>query len=130
MLKKKICVLISVLLISMSTVALADWSPGDGHKMHFPQMPDPNGWDVDFHDWYLADDWKCSESGPIEGIHFWISWRSDVVVDIPWIKVSIFSDYPGPPYSHPLNLLWYETYGLGEYIVAGPWNGLYIITPP
>jgi len=24
----------------------ADWDPGDGHKMHFPQLPDPEGWDV------------------------------------------------------------------------------------
>ena len=26
--------------------ALADWEPADGHKMHFPQLPDEDGWDV------------------------------------------------------------------------------------
>ena len=42
MIKKHICIFICVLLIGTSGMALADWSPGDGHKMHFPQTPDPN----------------------------------------------------------------------------------------
>ena len=123
--KSKILVgTIFCIMLLFPSLASADWETGDGHKMHFPQMPDPTGWDVDFHDWFLADDWLCSESGPVKGIHFWISWRGDEVVDIPWISVSIYSDYPGSPYSHPLAELWQKTYALGEYIVAGPWDGV------
>ena len=39
-------------LIALSCITLlagpafADWLPGDGHKMHFPQLPDEDGWDV------------------------------------------------------------------------------------
>ena len=25
---------------------MADWVPADGHKMHYPQLPDEAGWDV------------------------------------------------------------------------------------
>ncbi len=56
-------------------IALADWDPGDGHKMHFPQLPDEDGWDVRFHDWWLADDWTCSKTGLVEDIHFWVSFQ-------------------------------------------------------
>jgi len=85
----------------------ADWDPGDGHKMHFPQMPDPNGWDVNMT--YqpdvepfriLADDWMCSETGPVTDIHFWGSWEDDFVGIIEWIDVGIWSDIPDPD---PLN---------------------------
>lgn len=117
-----ICILMCTLLIGATTVALADWAVGDGHKMHFPQLPDPNGWDVDFHDWWLGDDWKCSETGPVSDIHFWYSWARDIVQDIPWISVQIYSDNPGPP-SAPYELLWSRTFQAGEFIIAGPWTG-------
>jgi hypothetical protein len=32
----------------LAAVASADWFPGDNHKMHFPQLPDAQGWDVSF----------------------------------------------------------------------------------
>ena len=55
---------------------LADWDPGDGHKMHFPQLPDEEGWDVNAtFPKVLADDWTCSGTGWVEDIHFWGSWR-------------------------------------------------------
>lgn len=64
------------------TPAAADWNVGDPFKMTVPQLPDPNGIDINFTDnWeqpnVLADDWQCSESGPIRDIHFWISVRHD-----------------------------------------------------
>ena len=35
------------LLASIAAPAVhADWFEGDDYKMHFPQLPDPNGWDV------------------------------------------------------------------------------------
>ena len=55
--------------------AAAYWDVSMPHKMHFPQLPDPFGWDVHFEDYYVADDFECSESGPLRDIHFWISNR-------------------------------------------------------
>jgi len=65
------------LAIVLSAVgAAADWQPADGHKMHFPQLPDEEGWDVNATaPMILADDWRCSQSGLVTDIHFWGSWR-------------------------------------------------------
>lgn len=120
--RKIIGILVSMLLVGATGIATADWDPEDGHKMHFPQEPNPNGWDVDFHDWMLGDDWKCSESGPVTDIHFWISWRGDEVKDLPWIKVHIFSNNPGPP-STPAQLLWSRVFTEDEFIIKGPFEG-------
>ncbi|MCK4597042.1 hypothetical protein KAU04_03350, partial [bacterium] len=44
--------------------------------MHFPQLPDEAGWDVNATvPLVLADDWTCSESGLIRDVHFWGSWK-------------------------------------------------------
>ena len=61
----RLSISIFVLLATVSP-AWADWVPEDGHKMHFPQMPDANGWDVRISDlirdpeeprqWIVADD--------------------------------------------------------------------------
>ena len=40
---------IAVMLLAGTNV-LADWEPGDPHKMHFPQLPNPMGCDVSFKD--------------------------------------------------------------------------------
>jgi hypothetical protein len=92
------------------------------HKMHYPQPPDPYGWDVDFGNWRLGDDWKCSETGPVSDIHFWISWWEDVVLDIPWIYVSIWSNNLGPP-STPRIMLWDRIFYEGEFHVKEPQYG-------
>jgi hypothetical protein len=47
------------------------------HKMHFPQLPDPTGWDV--RAYCIEDDWQCSETGYVSDIHFWGSWHADEV---------------------------------------------------
>jgi hypothetical protein len=117
-----ICFLIATLLITSTTLAIADWELGDGHKMHFPQLPDPNGWDVDFHDWWLGDDWLCTESGEVTDIHFWISFQRDVFMDLPYVDVSIWSNIPGPP-SHPGDMLWTYQFMPEDFIIAGPWVG-------
>jgi hypothetical protein len=117
---------LSILLImTASTVVLAptpthaDWGPADGHKMHFPQLPDLRGVDVFFNQpKILADDWRCSQSGPVEDIHFWFSAKGDwLEPGAPWdqqifnIHLSIHEnipdpDGPGPLYSMPGRLLW------------------------
>ena len=108
--------------------ALADWEPADGHKMHFPQLPDPEGWDV-----YAtapavaADDWQCSEAGEICDIHFWGSWKDDVVGTIEGFVVTIHANVPGPP-SMPGEVLWEQTFEPDDWVeveIEGPPEGWY-----
>ena len=65
------------------SVGLGDWDPGDTYKMHWPQLPDPDpstSLDVATTTTrILADDWRCSESGPVTDVHIWGSWRDDVL---------------------------------------------------
>jgi hypothetical protein len=121
-------------VVLTASPAAADWFPGDGHKMHFPQLPDPNGWDVDVTTDTVYDDFLCSETGPIKDIHFWASWKQDLVGQISWIDVSLHGDVPAGtdpdpliPYSHPdsvmysdPNTLWLQRFLPGQFIVAPP----------
>lgn len=113
--------------------ALADWVPGDGHKMHFPQLPNPNGWDVDVTSGVVADDWKCSQTGPVSDIHFWISAENDNYGNgIDFIDVRIYDDVPaqGGDYSRPGNEKWFrrvedpDDQGTGtKFTIRGPETG-------
>lgn len=108
-----------VLLIMPSTPVLADWDPGDDYKMLFPQLPDPNGWDVSASNpgSPVADDWLCTETGYVSDIHIWGSWYEDNLgsTSILNFHLEIWSDQPvdppGIPFSHPLTLLWAGDYG-------------------
>jgi len=106
--------------------AAADWDEGDGHKMHWPQLPDPNGWDVDFSSPHvLADDWRCSQSGPVSDIHFWFSAKSDQPFIVDQIHVSIHADIPaqGDDYSTPLNPpLWERDFSSSQFSIR-PYGG-------
>ena len=96
--------------------------PADSHKMHFIQYPDTLGIDVNFTSpVVLADDWTCTQSGPVDRIRFWFSARSDwfdpvtSLPDILNIHLSIHSnipdyDYEGPLYSMPDSLLWEQDF--------------------
>ncbi len=119
------CILATVLLALLvlpSSPALADWDPGDDFKMHFPQLPDPNGWDVSASTpgSPVADDWLCTESGYVSDIHIWGSWFNDNDLELPILgfHLEIWSDQPaeppGIPFSHPLDLLWAGDYGPGS----------------
>jgi hypothetical protein len=87
------------LFLGVAPAALGDWDPGDPNKMHFPQYPDPWGWDICVNCQWVADDFACSEDGPITDIHFWISWLYDDVnaANIQSWDVSIWSDATGGP---------------------------------
>lgn len=104
-----ICMFISFFAISHAT---AEWYPEDGHKMHFPQLPDTTGWDVDAYmdETILADDWMCSASGPISEIYFWGSWFNGETGAIDSFKIQILADIPADPpslpYSRPGAVLW------------------------
>ena len=107
-----IAVVITV-LVAVGPVR-ADWDPGDGHKMHFPQLPDMSdtGLDVYASDVeprrvYLADDWRCSASGPVTDIHIWGSWLYDMEMPVVGFFLSIHDNIPGPPYSMPGAELWF-----------------------
>jgi hypothetical protein len=93
--------------------------PWPNHKMHFPQLPDLIGWDVNaVFPKTLADDWQCSQTGPVEDIHFWGSWKNidgmpntdDFYTPMPWFGLSIHRNIPASvdtPWSRPGEMLWW-----------------------
>ena len=109
--------MLSAVLMFVAGPAAADWFPGDGHKMHYPQLPDPFGWDVAFQPYGgstpLADDWECTQTGPVDDIHFWVSWEYDEIGYIDHIVASIYSNNPMGPngWSEPEDLLWRQGFG-------------------
>lgn len=125
----KLILSVCLILGFSAATAFADWFPGDGHKMHFPQLPDEFGWDVNA-TWnpempppvVVADDWMCSETGWVKDIHFWGSWKHGMTGDVLGFILSIHSDYPGPPYSRPDSLLW-ESY-IEDYMVLPFMGGM------
>ncbi len=88
----------------------ATWVPGDKYKMHYPQLPDTLGWDVDAnYPIVLGDDWECSETGFVKNLHFWGAWRNGLEGAGLGFRVSIALDVPAgvtEPYSHPGNVVW------------------------
>ena len=111
-------------LADKASPVLAKWSVNDPYKMHFPQPPDPNGWDVAFPPLVptvlqgtLGDDWQCTETGPVSDIHLWVSFRGDRTPLTPPPlgrvagTVQIWSNVPAIPngdgsFSHPGDPLW------------------------
>jgi hypothetical protein len=112
-------IIIALVVCFEGAPALADWQPGDDYKMHFPQTPKPGGWDVEFNWSRLADDWMCSETGPVTDIHFWISWNYDNIQPIDWFSISIWSNNPVGPdgYSVPDSLLWYRDFTADDFTI-------------
>ncbi len=103
-----------------ATPARADWWPGDPFKMHWPQLPKPGGWDVEFAGSRLADDWLCIETGSVTDIHFWISWLDDNVLPIDDIRIGIWSNNPSGPmgWSIPDVLLWERIFTPGDITIV------------
>ena len=114
-------ILLSVLIVVIgSAVAVAAWDPGDSHKMHYPQLPDPTGWDVLQtrtcipNAYALADDWQCAETGPVSDIHYWYSRNGYNGISPPPftlpLTVRIRADIPAGEsptgYSIPGDILW------------------------
>lgn len=134
----------SITLLTLAAVAawavpaMGDWDIGDPHKMHFPQLPDPTGWDVSASRWpeapptSLADDFLCTQSGLITDIHLWTSYEEAMgggaLID--HIELSIHEDIPAGqsgPFSMPGNTLW--TWESGDLTAAAIesdyWQGWY-----
>lgn len=117
MIKKLILasIVISSALICVITPALGQqeciWNVGDPHKMHWPQLPDEDGWDVMATEpIVLADDFLCTETGPITDVHFWGSWRNGEVgtIDTFWLSFhrNIPADMNPEGFSKPGETLW------------------------
>jgi len=70
----------------------------------------------------LADDFICSESGPITDVHIWGSFLRDVLpVGGPTnmtLTLTIYADVPAPVPSHPGQVLWSQTFNPGQYQAA------------
>ncbi len=126
-------------MLFMTTATPADWPNGDPTK--YVQLPDLNplpgtvtGMDVNA-TWQvtavppqpvlpfvkvLADDFPCTTTGPITGIHVWGSWLNDQINPNTTFHLSIHADVPGNSaagvYSYPGNVLWQEDFTPGNYI--------------
>lgn len=126
--RRAVVFLTGAFLLLMLTPAWTDWQPGDPYKMHYPQLPNPIGWDVDCTQYLLADDWGCIESGFVTNIHLWVSWMgADEGSGIFNIHLSIHADDTSGLYSKPRDPpLWtadlmsggfsntYRMYGVGQ----------------
>jgi len=121
--KAVVLAIVAVMVAGTSLSVLADWNPGDGHKMHYPQLPDEAGWDVyataglsqyGYPEICLADDWMCSETGPVTDIHFWGSWKGGIEGNILAFVIAIAADIPASQnpdgYSKPGTTLWERTF--------------------
>ena len=81
------------LVVCAGGVAQGDWEVGDVYKMHFPQLPDHDGWDVEgLAGGDLADDWLCTSTGPVQDIHVWFSEETDQPPDVDVVAVTILSN--------------------------------------
>jgi len=100
-----------------------DWKSGDPHKMHWPQLPDlsPTGIDVSLGRAMLADDFKCTATGPIRDIHIWGSFLKDILPehgpDSLTFEIRIYTDVPATTASssRPGEPKWRKAFKPGEY---------------
>lgn len=134
--KKIIGIIVCTLLITASTFfvinAVADWDPSDGHKMHWAQTPDLSNTGMDVDLWWsnLADDWECSETGPVTDIHMWGSYVSDVEPfggpGAMTFTLKIHANIPEQPFqwSMPGATLWSKTFQPGQYTFRNVDNGV------
>ena len=79
-----------------------------------------NGFDVWNTPYVLADDFVCTNTGPISDIHLWGSWLSNQAqTNTINFWLGIYDDVPVGPansFSHPgTNLLWQEWFAPGQY---------------
>jgi hypothetical protein len=103
------------MILAIGTVANADWNLGDPYKMHYPQLPNMSGQDIEP---LLADDWLCTESGSVTDVHFW-TFKDPFPSTVP-IYMAIYSNNPNyheQAYSAPDVQLWDRYFQPGEYTV-------------
>jgi len=73
------------------------WSGWD-IKMHYPQGPDEDGWDVRATTPVtVADDWMATETSYVSDIHWWGSWKNGAEGTLNGFTVRIYADDGGVP---------------------------------
>jgi len=105
--RKLLLIFLGLIFLTASGV-MAQW---DNHKMHYPQLPDESGWGITSRpNKILADDWQCSESGPVRDLHVWAKWFGGIEGTIDHFDILIYADIPADPpsvpFSRPGALLW------------------------
>jgi hypothetical protein len=112
------------LLLAATMSARADWPNTNATK--WVQYPDQsvNGIDILMSKpLMLADDFLCTNTGPVTDIHLWASWLQDMAYPVP-VTLGIWTDVPTnppvEPYSHPGQLIWSETFTPAQMQVR-PW---------
>lgn len=114
--RKFVALLAAIVIARVNVPVFADWQPGDGHKMHYPQLPDETGSDVySEYPWGLADNWMCSESGPVSDIHFWGSWLNDVIGETGDILVRVLDNDDTGDFDKPGSVLWENVFTEADY---------------
>ena len=118
---------------SMTLAALCFWAATcsmraqtqctDTNGIKYMQPPNLAGYDIsDSLGYVMADDFVCSNTGPIIGIHIWGSWLNNVHGAITNFILGIYSDVPavtnatGITPSKPGNLLWTEAFSPGQFV--------------
>ena len=100
------------------TVVNTNTPPADTNIVKYVQWPQLfGGYDVyDRTVIFLADDFPCTNTGPITDIHIWCSYAGDGVTNHP-IWLGIWSDVPaaGTSFSHPGQLLWQQIFAPDQY---------------
>jgi hypothetical protein len=91
------------------------WDTDDAHAMHWAQLPDTQstGIDVDLLWSSLAEDFRAAQNGPLTEIHFWGSFKDDVLptlgLDSLAFEINIYSNKAATSsttWSQPNKLLW------------------------
>lgn len=90
--------------------------------VNYFQLPKTtNGYDVfDMPPFVLGDDFVCTNTGGLTGIHLWGSWFNDQVgTNSLLFTLGIYNNVPpmgSYTNSHPGNLLWQEQFAPGQYV--------------
>ena len=92
----------------------------DTNSVKYVQAPNlRGGYDVWDEPYVLADDFLCTNTGPITDLHLWGSWMNDQpALGAITFWLGIYSDVPPSAtnsFSHPGNLLWNQFFAPGQY---------------
>jgi len=115
-----------------------------GEIVKYLQPPDPSGCDVlntfgtiqtpnGFGGIMLADDFLCTQSGPITDMHLWGSWLSDRKSDNASFCLTIFADAVdanGNRACRPAQMLWSTVFNPGEYTSKPVYTGNEVFWEP
>ncbi len=114
---------IGLAVLFFAATALAQTQCVVTNGVKYLQPPNLSGYDIsDGLGYVLADDFVCTNTGPITDIHIWGSWLHDVHSAVTNFIIGIYSDVPAgtnaagaPTPSHPGGLLWSESFSTGQF---------------